>query len=88
MAPTRRITIASRYLVCDSCSYRVQFDSSGCTHSWAEMTRGARVCTCRGCREVARLVGEVEDLRKMMGSMNMMVTGQGWKKGEEKHGIE
>ena len=33
--------------------------------------------TCRGCREVARLVGEVEDLRKTMGSLQMMVTGQG-----------
>ena len=33
--------------------------------------------SCRGCREVARLVGEVEDLRKMIGSLKMMVTGQG-----------
>ena len=36
-------------------------------------------CVClhlQGCREVTRLVGEVEDLTKMTGSMNMMVTGQ------------
>ena len=32
---------------------------------------------------MARLVGEVEDLRKMMGSVKMMVTGQGL---EEKGG--
>ena len=41
------------------------------------MTGGAHVFTCRGCREVARLVGEVEDLMKMMGNMNMIVMGQG-----------
>ena len=45
------------------------------------MAGGACVFTCRGCREVARLVGE--DLRKMMGSMKIMVTGQGL---EEKGG--
>ena len=33
--------------------------------------------TCKGCTEVARLVGEVEDLRKMMESLKRMVTGQG-----------
>ena len=31
----------------------------------------------KGCTEVARLVGEVEDLRKMMESLKRMVTGQG-----------
>ena len=40
------------------------------------MAGGARVFTCSGCREVARLVGEVEDLREMMESMKMMVMGQ------------
>ena len=39
--------------------------------------------TCKGCTEVARLVGEVEDLRKMMESLKRMVTGQGL---EEKRG--
>ena len=39
--------------------------------------------TCEGCTEVARLVGEVEDLRKMMESLKRMVTGQGL---EEKRG--
>ena len=38
---------------------------------------------CKGCTEVARLVGEVEDLRKMMESLKRMVTGQGL---EEKRG--
>ena len=33
--------------------------------------------TSKGCTEVARLVGEVEDLRKMMESLKRMVTGQG-----------
>ena len=32
---------------------------------------------CKGCTEVARLVGEVEDLRNMMESLKRMVTGQG-----------
>ena len=39
--------------------------------------KGARVFTCRGCREVARLTGEVEGLRNIMESMKMMVMGQG-----------
>ena len=34
---------------------------------------------CMVCAEVARLVGEVEDLRKMMESLKRMVTGQGLK---------
>ena len=33
--------------------------------------------TCKECTEVARLVGKVEDLRKMMESLKRMVTGQG-----------
>ena len=77
MAPISRRPIASRHLVCESCSCWVQFDTSGCTHSWTEMAGGARVFTCRGCREVARLVAEVEYLRKMMERMNMMVMRQG-----------
>ena len=40
--------------------------------------------TCKGCREVARLVGEVEQLRQMMESMKGIVTGLGLEeKGEE-----
>ena len=39
--------------------------------------------TCKGCTEVARLVGEVEDLRKMMESLKRLVTRQGL---EEKSG--
>ena len=41
------------------------------------------VFTCKGCREVTRLVGEVEDLRQMMESMKRIVTGLGL---EEKGG--
>ena len=32
---------------------------------------------CMGCREVARLVGELEDLRQMMETMKRMVAGLG-----------
>ena len=39
--------------------------------------------TCKGCRAVAKIVGEVEDLRQVMESMKRMVTGQGL---EEKSG--
>ncbi len=40
--------------------------------------------TCKGCREVARLVGEVEELRQTMESMKRIVTGLGFEeKGEE-----
>ena len=38
---------------------------------------------CKGCTEVERLLGEVEDLRMMMESLKRMVTGQGL---EEKRG--
>ena len=62
----------------------VDFDSSGCTNSWAEMRGGNSVFTCNVCREVTRLVGEVEDLRQMMESMKRIVTGLGLEeKGEE-----
>ena len=40
--------------------------------------------TCKGCREVTRLVGEVKDIRQMMESMKRIVTGLGLEeKGEE-----
>ena len=32
---------------------------------------------CKGCREVARLVREVEDLRQTMESMRRIITGLG-----------
>ena len=35
------------------------------------------VFKCKGCTEVAKFVGEVEDLRNMMESLKRMVTGQG-----------
>ena len=41
-------------------------------HVW-----GTCVFTCKGCREVKRLVGEVDDLRQMMESMKRIVTGLG-----------
>ena len=64
------------HLVCCDCSCWIQFDTSGCTLPWAEM-KGSTVFKCKGCTEVARLVGEVEELRKMMESLKRMVTGQG-----------
>ena len=39
--------------------------------------KGSTVFKCEGCTGVERLVGEVEDLRKMMESLKRMVTGQG-----------
>ena len=57
--------VANRHLVCCDCSCWIQFDTSGCTLPWAEM-KGSTVFKCKGCTEVARLVGEVEELRKMM----------------------
>ena len=48
------------------------------------MRGGTCEFTCKGCREVTRLVGEVEDLRQMMESMKRIVTGLGLEeKGEE-----
>ena len=44
--------------------------------------------TCKGCTEVARLVGEVEDLRKVKESLKRMVTGQALAEKEEKQGIK
>ena len=86
MAPSRKRgrPIASRHLVCGTCSSWVDFDSSACTNSWAEMRGGTCVFTYKGCREVTRLVGEVEDLRQMLESMKWIVTGLGLEdKGEE-----
>ena len=83
MAP-RGKALARRHLICASCSSWIQFDSSGCTNSWAEMRGGACVFTCKGCTEVTRLVGEVGDLRQMMESMKRMITRQGL---EEERGI-
>ena len=76
--------LARRHLICASCSSWIQFDSSGCTNSWAEMTGGACVFTCMGCTEVTRLVGEVGDIRQMMESMKRMITRQGL---EEERGV-
>ena len=39
--------------------------------------KGSTVFKCKGCTEVARLVGEVEDLTKMMESLKRMITEQG-----------
>ena len=61
----------------------MDYDSSGCTNSWAEMREGTCVFACMGCREVARLVGEVEDIKQMM---KRIVTGQGLKENGEETG--
>ena len=60
---------------CGTCSSWVAFVSSGCTNSWAETKGGTCVFECKGCRKVARLVQEVEDLRQIMEAMKRMVTG-------------
>ena len=75
--PPKKRPPPSRYLVCASCSSWIQFDSSGCTKSLTEMSRGACAFTCKGCRQAARLVGELSDLRQMMDSLKRMITGQG-----------
>ena len=82
MAAMRK-AVANRHLVCGNCSSWIHFDSLECIISWAEMRKSTSVFTCKGCTEVARLVGEVEYLRKMMESLKRMVTGQGL---EEKRG--
>ena len=66
----------------------MEFVSSGCTNSWAEMKGGTFVFECKGCRKVARLVQEVEYLRQIMEAMKMMVTGLGLEEREGKRGIE
>ena len=66
--------VANRHLVCCECSSWIQFDTLGCTIPWGEM-KGNTVFKCKGCTEVARLVGEVEYLRKMVESLKRMVTG-------------
>ena len=55
----------------------MEFFSSGCTNSWAEMKGGTCVFECKGCKKVARLVQEVEDLRQIMEAMKRMVYGTG-----------
>ena len=71
--------VANRHMVCCDCSCWIQFDTSGCTIPCAEM-KGSTVFKCKGCTEVARLVGKVEDMRKMMESLKRMVTGEGLEK--------
>ena len=63
--------------MCASCSSWIQFDTSGCTKSWAEMSRGYCAFSCKGCGQAARLVGELRDLRQIMDSMKRMISGQG-----------
>ena len=75
--PPKKRPPPSRHLVCASCSSWIQFDTSGCTKSWAEMSRGSCAFTCKGCRQAARLVGELRYLRQMMDSMKRMISGQG-----------
>ena len=75
--PPKKRPPSSRNLVCASCSSWIQFDSSGCTKSCTEMSRGACAFTFKGCRKAARLVGELSDLRQMMDSMKRMIMGQG-----------
>ena len=75
--PPKKRPPPSRHLVCASCSSWIQFDSSDCTKSWTDISRGACAFTCKGCRQAARLVGELTYLRQILDSLKRMITGQG-----------
>ena len=77
MAPSRIRDIASRHLVCRTCISWMDFNKAGCTNTCAEMRGDTCVFACKGCREVARFVGEVATLRYIMKIMKRIVTGQG-----------
>ena len=79
MAPSngRRRQVASRHLVCASCSSWIQFDSSGCDTAWAETREGSFTFTCKGCKRVEFLVRELAELREMLVGMKRAVTGHG-----------
>ena len=87
MAPGsgRRRGVASRHLVCASCSSWIQFDSSGCDTAWAETGGGgvASLLYCKGCKRVEFLIRELAELREMLVGMKRTVTGHGL---EEKGG--
>ena len=76
MVPAMKAMVPAKEILNKNPASWIQFDTSGCTIPWAEM-KGSTVFKGKGCTEVARLVGEVEDLRKMMGSQKRMVTGHG-----------
>ena len=78
MAPGsgRRRGVASRHLVCASCSSWIQFDSSGCDTAWAE-TRGGGGSFTFTCKRVEFLVRELAELREMLVGMKRTVTGHG-----------
>ena len=79
----RRRGVASRHLVCASCSSLIQFDISGCDTAWAETRGGSFTFTCKGCKRVEFLVRELAELREMLVGMKRTVTGHGL---EEKGG--
>ena len=82
MAPGsgRRRGVASRHLVCASCSSWIQFDSDT---AWADTRGGSFTFTCKGCKRVEFLVRELAELREMLVGMKRTVTGHGL---EEKGG--
>ena len=91
MAPCngRRRGVASRHLVCASCSSWIQFDSSGCDTAWAETRGGSFTFTCKGCKRVEVLVRELAELREMLLGMKRTITGYGLEdKGGETGGRE
>ena len=92
MAPGsgRRRGVASRHLVCASCSSWIQFDSSGCDTAWADTRGGGSFTfTCKGCKRVEFLVRDLAELREMLVGMKRMVTGHGLEeKGGETGGRE
>ena len=79
MAPGhgRRRGVASRHLVCASCSSWIQFVSSGCDTAWAETRGDSFTFTCKGCKRVEFLVREIAELKEMLVGMKRTVTGHG-----------
>ena len=80
----RRRRVASRHLVCASCSSWIQFDGSGCDTAWAETREDSFTFTCKGCKRVEFLFKELAELREMLVGMKKTVTGHGL---EEKGGF-
>ena len=80
--------VASRHLVCASCSSWIQFDSSGCDTAWAETREGSFTFTCKGCKRVEFLVRELAELREMLVGMKRRLWDTVWKRKMDKQGIE
>ena len=61
MAPCKRHLKATRYLICSSCSNRVDW-----VQSWAEVQADSFSFKCRGCTRMKELEVELEQLRLLV----------------------